>query len=169
MTGQMKQCSTCKEEKDTSLFSPDSGGRHSFGVRADCKSCRGRAARTYYNRHPERTKESNSKCLSTVMATVGDVVITRAKLNRIRRTYGLTLDQVVELFGSSNVCPLCEATFDNDLHQRHIDHNHVTGEVRGIICRNCNWLLGLAQDNPHVLERAARYLEANRGTLAHRA
>lgn len=41
-----------------------------------------------------------------------------------------------------------------------IDHNHKTGKVRGLLCGNCNGLLGFADDHPERLEEAIRYLRA---------
>ena len=41
----------------------------------------------------------------------------------------------------------------------HIDHNHKTGVIRGVLCRNCNSALGLFQDDTEILEKAIRYLK----------
>lgn len=41
----------------------------------------------------------------------------------------------------------------------HLDHDHVTGEVRGLLCQPCNLALGHAQDNPRQLVGLADYLE----------
>ena len=40
-----------------------------------------------------------------------------------------------------------------------IDHNHLTKEVRGLLCINCNYLLGHAQDSIDILQSAKKYLE----------
>ncbi len=39
-----------------------------------------------------------------------------------------------------------------------VDHNHATGEIRGLLCRECNQGLGHMKDDPKVLESALRYL-----------
>lgn len=41
-----------------------------------------------------------------------------------------------------------------------IDHNHETGEIRGLLCNWCNTMLGFAQDNPRHLANASSYLIA---------
>lgn len=45
----------------------------------------------------------------------------------------------------------------------HIDHDHATGVVRGLLCHNCNILIGCAGDSVERLQLAAAYLEAHRG------
>lgn len=42
-----------------------------------------------------------------------------------------------------------------------VDHNHETGEFRGILCLECNTLLGMAGDNPDILKSAIKYLVKN--------
>ena len=44
-----------------------------------------------------------------------------------------------------------------------IDHSHETGKVRGLLCHNCNMLLGHSKDNINTLENAIMYL--NKSTL----
>ncbi|MFE3881960.1 endonuclease VII domain-containing protein [Streptomyces lydicus] len=53
------------------------------------------------------------------------------------------------------MCPLCLAC------PVHVDHDHGTGRVRGVLCFSCNAALGQFKDRPDVLRRAAEYLEGN--------
>ena len=59
-------------------------------------------------------------------------------------------------------CEICGTrgkTFNGKNKSLHIDHCHVTGKVRGVLCPECNHMLGKAKDNPVLLRRAADYLE----------
>jgi len=43
-----------------------------------------------------------------------------------------------------------------------VDHNHETGDVRGVLCSTCNLILGLVKDSPERLEMLALYLKQQR-------
>ncbi len=45
----------------------------------------------------------------------------------------------------------------------HIDHNHETGKVRGLLCHKCNSLLGYSRENKEILKSSINYLEQNGG------
>ena len=63
-------------------------------------------------------------------------------------------ERLHELHGNS--CNICGAQPDEPLR---VDHNHETGAVRGLLCRNCNVALGLMQDSPERLQQALSYLQ----------
>jgi len=74
--------------------------------------------------------------------------------------YGITDRQYCEKLNSQHgVCkicgrpPLCKKLA--------VDHSHKTGKVRGLLCSQCNQILGLASDEPTILRLAAIYLEEN--------
>lgn len=77
--------------------------------------------------------------------------------HRLKKKYGLTEVQHSELFTSQgNACAVCKSA---TAARWHIDHDHTTGLVRGILCQHCNLMLGHALDNPTTLRLAANYLE----------
>jgi hypothetical protein len=67
------------------------------------------------------------------------------------------------LAAQDGACVICGTTEPGDNWHRglHIDHCHATGRVRGLLCQNCNQMLGKAHDDPAVLRKAAQYLEAS--------
>eukprot|EP01039_Chlorochromonas_danica_P007000 gene7000-7743_t len=61
---------------------------------------------------------------------------------------------MLEVQGKS--CGICKEAFGSEV--SHVDHNHATGAVRGILCMNCNTSIGKMKDNPSFLVQAATYL-----------
>ena len=81
----------------------------------------------------------------------------------LAKTYGLTLERLQEMLSAQDgKCPICGRA----LHARPgekgqgravVDHNHATGEVRGLLCAACNGWLGRLEQ-PGYLDRANAYL-----------
>jgi hypothetical protein len=81
-----------------------------------------------------------------------------ARKSHLMRTYGLTVERWEEIFESQgSSCAICKAR-ETSLHWC-VDHDHETGEVRGILCSPCNVLIGMAKDHPQVLDDAKEYLQ----------
>lgn len=77
----------------------------------------------------------------------------------LKRTYGLSLeDYAVILVAQQGGCAIC-----GDLPARgtvlHVDHDHSTGRIRGLLCQPCNTMLGGARDSVDILLRGRAYLE----------
>lgn len=79
----------------------------------------------------------------------------------LRRLYGLTLAQkLATIEAQSGCCALCGKPFGTTGQRRpHIDHDHTTGVVRGIIHGGCNTALGLMGDDLASVLKAAEYLK----------
>jgi hypothetical protein len=81
------------------------------------------------------------------------------------RRYGVTRDWYDEtLAAQGGGCAICNNT---EIGRRghthfHVDHNHSTGKVRGLLCDLCNRDLGYFKDNENLLTYAAEYLEKNK-------
>lgn len=58
------------------------------------------------------------------------------------------------------LCGICGGAFKNPFDGM-IDHDHRTGDLRGLLCQNCNRGLGMFRDSIELLIRAAEYLSAN--------
>lgn len=75
------------------------------------------------------------------------------------RGYQLTVAGYLRLLEEQrNRCAICNHR-PQHLRELVIDHNHRTGQVRGLLCSKCNTALGLFRDSPDVLDAAIEYLE----------
>lgn len=79
--------------------------------------------------------------------------------SNLKRSYGLTLKEYTDLFNyQSGYCLGCSRHQDNLNHKLNVDHNHKTGEIRGLLCIGCNRALGFVEENTHTLINLANYL-----------
>lgn len=76
----------------------------------------------------------------------------------LRATYGITLAEYNVILAYQNgVCAVCGRPPKKQ--SLHVDHNHKTGKVRGLLCWTCNLDLIGKRTDPDVFRAAARYLE----------
>ena len=74
------------------------------------------------------------------------------------RKYGVSGDEYrAMLEAQGGTCAICDETCRRGK-MLCIDHNHTTGEVRGLLCNDCNTMIGLGQDDINILNRAIDYL-----------
>lgn len=80
----------------------------------------------------------------------------------LRRRYGLTQESFEKLLQTQSYsCAICEESLlDLPRSHRHVDHCHITGKVRGVLCHHCNTALGGFKDDPELLKRAIEYCHA---------
>lgn len=89
---------------------------------------------------------------------------TTANERRRRLKFGLSEIEYAALFAASGgVCAVCKQPprGKKNNSKLHIDHDHQTGKVRGLLCHHCNCALGNAFDNPDRLRALADYLLRN--------
>jgi len=113
---------------------------HSAGRAAVCKPCQAAYSAEWYQQNKERMKE-------------------RMRINAYMRQYGITVEEYeILLAEQNNGCAICKAPTGADGKRLAVDHNHETGEVRGLLCDNCNTGLGMFKDNPSLLAISINYL-----------
>lgn len=86
--------------------------------------------------------------------------------NALRR-YGLTPDELANMIATQgNRCAICGESPDPNgikaASRLHVDHDHSTGQVRQLLCNNCNRGIGYLKDDPVLVRAAADYIERHR-------
>ena len=134
-------CKSCKQEKSIVDFGRYMAkGRKIFSYRKSCKPCRVIEQSERYKTipgHAERMKLA-------------------AKKSALKLSYGLTIEDVQALREKqNNKCAVCHKEPERPLN---VDHCHVTGKIRGLLCWNCNIAIGYFKDSITNLLSAIKYL-----------
>ncbi len=83
----------------------------------------------------------------------------RAKSYNLKNNFGISYEEWQLMLDSQNgKCKICSRHRTEFVRDFHVDHDHATGKVRGLLCHNCNNLLGQARDDIMVLNKAIEYL-----------
>ncbi len=159
-----KLCTKCKSVKPLSAFYIRKD--RPCGYYSHCRACQCAATTKWLRKHPEKNRERAriyaqehpEKHKQWAEKNKGRCKILNRKTNLAQ--YGITLAEYDELFEKQNgncaVCGLPEIT-----RRLSVDHNHETNEIRGLLCSKCNFFIGLAQENPDILNKAIDYLVSN--------
>ena len=132
----MKECPTCNRMLESDEFCRDKS--RPDGLTYECKACRRIRFREWHKEHSEETRDK-----------------------RMLREYGISLDDYDQLWQAQRgVCAICGKTEEENGQRLTVDHNHETGEVRGLLCNSCNLGLGLLGDGIEIIRAVLTYLEA---------
>lgn len=88
----------------------------------------------------------------------------KVKNTQIKCKFGIDLVSYYKMLGQQgDGCAICKSTDSKRKGTAYfaIDHDHVTGQVRGLLCDSCNVMLGRAKDDINILQSAILYLKAN--------
>jgi hypothetical protein len=144
-----KVCRDCRVQKPLDEFPLQKGGR--FGRHPLCKPCRSAQERRRYERDRDAILER----------TRSDPVRRAAKKWwQLKGRHGIAKhDYLTLLWAQSGRCAICFEWFGLGLR---VDHDHATGEVRGLLCDACNIAIGHLGDDRDSCLAAAAYLRARR-------
>jgi len=146
----MKTCTKCKTEKPIEDFTRDKSRRD--GRFPQCKVCKAGVDQKQYAKNA-----SKRKALSKIHY---DNNKDAHACRTLQRKYGISLEEYEELHKKQDgQCRICDTTAEENGRRLAVDHNHKTGEVRGLLCDQCNVGLGKFKDSPTRLRAALNYLE----------
>ncbi len=166
----MKRCSICKTEKDISEFYKFRRDKDGYDKR--CRICQNERARQtrqkyrdkwlvedpYFNALPKRC--AKCKQVKDAICFSRDNV-TACGLQRWCKECQLTNYRMLKYgcdLPTNPKCAICGYTNSKSYPKLGIDHDHKTGEVRGVLCSFCNTGLGSFRDNTELLSAAIKYL-----------
>ncbi len=136
-----KVCSNCKIDKPASAYVVFKKGKYKGRLYWHCKDCN-----KHYNKATYQRKSIDWRA------------------SDLRKKFGLTLEAYTKILEAQNgVCAICRqpetATRNGRALNLAVDHDHVTGKIRGLLCGCCNTSLGGFKDNPLILSNAIAYLK----------
>ncbi len=139
METQQRTCRVCGQEQPITEYyktgrkndkNPDE--RHH-----ECKTCTKARLKDSPSQAPERKRELH-----------------------LQRTYGISPEEYNQMLlkqeGKCSACPATEAGGKHNVFV--VDHCHRTGKVRGLLCKDCNIVLGIMQDDPSRFANLITYL-----------
>ncbi|MCP3757608.1 endonuclease VII domain-containing protein [Streptomyces sp. TBY4] len=183
MSTESKLCRGCGRQQPLSSFAANRATKD--GLQARCRECVAAYGADYYRRRRvEQGKQvweraevppGWKQCRSCgevkphsewhKNATAPDGLATcckpckaaRGRAGHLKRAYGISEAERDEMIAAQGgVCVICQ-----EAPAEHVDHDHQTGKVRGVLCFGCNAGIGQLKDRPDVLRRAAAYVEGN--------
>ncbi len=138
-----KICRKCKKLKPITDFYGKEGRR--FGVGSHCKKCYGESTMQIRKDNPERAREWYRRSLL--------------------KKFSISIEEYEEMHRSQDgKCAICKREetrihlSTNQLYLLCVDHDHVSGKNRQLLCHSCNTGIGHFLDNPEFLDSAAEYL-----------
>jgi hypothetical protein len=176
----MKCCNKCGVRKCPAAFPLRK--ESSDGRKGECRACVRAYQQTWKKRNPARVRGLRRKYYSKNREQIRSrsreryaldprpLRSARAKWRQqnpekvriglrksaLKSKYGLTWEKYQTLLRRQNRrCRICSG----GLLEPHVDHDHSSGKVRGLLCHNCNTALGMFKDSARLLRRAAMYIE----------
>lgn len=144
-----KTCTGCKETKLITEFFKSAS--LSDGYHTQCKICKNKTVaqwrakkKEHYNSYMKEFRKTHPEKYEL------------ARNRGLMHRYGISSEQYEQLFKQQEgLCAICKKTCSKKLV---IDHNHITKQIRGLLCTGCNVAIAIL-DNPELLQQAQKYLK----------
>jgi hypothetical protein len=162
-----KHCKVCGELKPLDDFYRHDACKD--GHRPECKACNLAEKARRHAADPEPARErtrawrevpenrERTKANQARYRDDGRKAISNRR-SHLKRKYGITLeDYEAKLVEQGGVCGICGREPRPDI-SLHVDHDHGSGALRGLLCFRCNQAIGSLGEDPYLLDAAAAYL-----------
>jgi DNA-binding transcriptional MerR regulator len=142
-------CSRCGKEKPKSEFGKNPQTKD--GLDLHCNDCKAVYVKTFHEKNPDYSSKYGKRYYQEHK---------KSELSRaLVKNYGITLEDKKEMLESQdNKCAICGEKLTLLGRGTHVDHDHETGRIRAILCNKCNAMLGNANEDIEILQKAIKYL-----------
>ena len=107
-------------------------------------------------------KSNNEKCKKSVYRWRDNNPARLHKIDtrtHLKKRYGITPEDYAKMLSNqSGGCEICGKPSTNYKRRLHVDHDHLTGNLRGLLCVKCNLGIGYFNDSVGLLDNAKEYL-----------
>lgn len=146
----MKSCNKCKVSRPFQDFAKSKDTRD--GLQLKCKQCNKEYRAANRDKLLAQSKQYREANKDTVSASI--------RAWRLRNDFGISVEDYGRMHTEQGGCCACCGTPESLLPRRlAVDHCHETGQVRALLCTNCNIGIGMFKEDIQRLEQAITYLE----------
>lgn len=162
MTTKTKTCPQCGESLGIEEFYK--AASNADGLYTQCKTCVKRKHSEYRKHNRKVVNERERRRWQNKSEEEKQAANEKGRERRLQRVYGISTKQYSELLKKQNHrCAICEKHQDDEKQRFAVDHNHITGEIRGLLCYYCNHrVVGKHRDGV-LLRKIADYVEQGTG------
>ena len=132
---QSRICFSCKQDKSLTEYYKSNTKYY----QRECKVCNKERKAAWHKTESGKLSSTNTK---------------------LKARFGISLDDYNKMLEEQKgLCLICNDSISYNGHRLSVDHNHITGKIRGLLCKACNFGLGHFKDNQELLRKAIIYLE----------
>ena len=149
------ECTSCGCSKPVQNYYLKNGS-----FRQPCKECIRRSSREWKKKNQEKCRIDRHVFY---LANKQHEISQATDYSR-RKLYGVSSKQYVEILQNQEfLCAICGASYLQYKKGLHLDHNHKTGKVRGLLCHNCNvHVLRVVEEFECLIPKAKEYLQRSK-------
>lgn len=158
-----KFCTQCKTSLPLENFANNKNSKSSKNYY--CKMCDNIRSREYFRNNRELKRAYQAKYREKNREKIRETCrgkYEQSYIQQVKSKYGISAEDYYNILDHQrDSCLVCLKlfTYDSKSNKPHIDHDHKTGKVRGILCNHCNAALGQARDSIPILKNMIKYIE----------
>lgn len=146
----MKECTACRQLLPLNMFAKNKNNK-TDGLRSKCRKCVALVSAIWRENNREYLREKGRQYWAERPEKKRAFTV---------KKYGLSLEEYHDMLAKQgSLCAICH-TDNNSGKAFDVDHDHITGKVRGLLCSSCNKGIGSLKDSEKIIESALKYVRS---------